>query len=99
MEFTDAERNFAEVVAMRIVTAADELLAQLNRDPDVLVYGKPVADLTELIVKASFALENLYFASGEEPGPPYRELAKRYNGLLAALNRVASSFVPLSEPI
>lgn len=97
MEYSDAERNFAEVIAMRIIATADVLLAQLNRDHATLIYGKPVANLMELVVKASLALKNLHFVGEGHPGAIYQEVALRHTSLIAVLKRVTNSLCSLSE--
>lgn len=98
MEYKEAANKFAEVVATRTLFTTDALLRELNREQSALLFGKPVADLTEQMVKVTLAMENLSLVDHTECGAKlFKSLEERYVSLLAVLGRVHSSFHALSH--
>lgn len=98
MEHSEAATKYAELIAARALVTADSLLAELNRDPSALLFGRPVADLTELLFRLTLVMENLSLVDRTEGGAMlYTNLDERYVSLLAVLGRVHSSFQALSQ--
>src|SRR5471030_674609 len=93
MEHSEAQIKFAEVVAARTLVTTDALLRELNRDPSALLFGRPVADLTEQLFKVALSMENLNIVDRTEGGAVlYTSLDERYDSLLAVLGRVHTAF-------
>jgi len=98
MEHSEAQIKFAEVVAARTLVTTDALLRELNRDPSALLFGRPVADLTEQLFKLTLTMENLSLVDHTEGGALlYKSLGERCVSLLVVLGRVHSSFQALSQ--
>ena len=98
MEHSEAQIKFAEVVAARTLVTTDALLRELNRDPSALLFGRPVADLTEQLVKVALAMENLSLVDHTESGGLHHKLLReRYASLLSVLGRVLGTFKALSQ--
>jgi len=98
MEHSEAATKYAELIAARALATADALLAELNRDPSALLFGRPVADLTEQLFKVALSMENLSLINRTEGGVMlYKSLDERYVDLLVVLGRVHSSFQALSQ--
>lgn len=99
MEYSKEITEFAEMVATRTIATAESLLAVLNRDTSSLLYGKPVGDLTEQLLKTALAMQNLHFAGCGEGEKLYERLTELYERMLAVLTRVLCSFhqMPLGE--
>jgi hypothetical protein len=94
MEHSIAIVEFAELVANRTIVTSRALLDELAREPDALLYGRRVADLTEQLLKTALAMQNLYFIGcGKEEGDElYVELDGLYGRMLAVLDRVVAAF-------
>src|SRR5471030_3196205 len=98
MEHSEAALKFAELIAARTLVTADALLAELARDQSALLFGRPVADLTEQLLKLTLVVENLSLVDRAGCGALlYKNLDDRYAKLLAVLGRVHSSFQALSQ--
>src|SRR5476649_1892172 len=98
MEHSEAQIKFAEVVAARTLVTTDALLRELNRDPSALLFGRPVADLTEQLFKVALSMENLSLINRTEGGAMLlTSLDERYISLLAVLGRVHRSFQALTQ--
>jgi len=98
MEHSEAALKFAELIAARTLVTTDALLAELNKDQSALLFGRPVADLTEQLFKLTLTMENLGLVDRAGCGAPlYKSLDDRYVRLLAVLGRVHSSFQVLSH--
>jgi len=92
MEHSIAIVEFAELVANRTIVTSKALLDELAREPDALLYGRRVADLTEQLLKTALAMQNLHFAGCGEGAERYDVLNGLYGQMLAVLDRVAGSF-------
>lgn len=94
MEHSIAIVEFAELVANRTIVTSRALLDELAREPDALLYGRRVADLTEQLLKTALAMQNLYFVGcGKGEGDElYVELDGLYGRMLAVMDRVVGAF-------
>lgn len=92
MEHSIAIVEFAELVANRTIVTSRALLDELALEPDALLYGRRVADLTEQLLKTALAMQNLYFVGCGKGDELYLELDGLYGRMLAVLHRVVGAF-------
>lgn len=97
MEHSIAIIEFAELVANRTIVTSRALLDELAREPDALLYGRRVADLTEQLLKTALAMQNLHFSGSGEGDELYVELDGLYSRMLAVLDRVVGSFYQMAR--
>ena len=97
MEHSIAIVEFAEFVANRTIVTSRALLDELAREPDALLYGKRVADLTEQLLKTAVAVQNLHFAGGGEGNQLYEVLDGLYGRMLSKLDRVVGTFHQMAK--